>query len=145
MDISTIYTNADLEETGVWFDYRDDSQVLVASLANGKFQRYSDHLRKPYERQRQIGALGVDKETELLCKALARHVVLDWKNFEKDGKPLPYSEKAAFQLLMDSRVFRNDMVSFAAENEAYRIEKAESAEKNSVSTSGLTSKSDKKN
>lgn len=135
MDVNTLMTDATLEEDGVWLPYRGGSQVRIASIGSRKFQTYKTALEKPYRRQIQMDTLDDKITTDLLCKAMARCVLLDWKGFERDGKPLRYSEKAACDLMTESRAFRNDVAAMAMEEESFKREYVETATKNSAKPS----------
>jgi hypothetical protein len=140
VDIGEILTDDNKVDGGVWVPYRG-AKVKIASWASKKYKRLKDTLEKPYERQRRLGIKNDETdriETDILCRAMARHIVLDWQDFTSKGQPLPYSEAAAYDLLMRSMSFRNDMAVLAADEAAYRLEGEEELEKNSGPASPST-------
>jgi hypothetical protein len=133
MEISDILSDDSKVENGVWVPYRG-ARVKIASWASKKYKRLKDALEKPYERQRRLGIKNdeMDKiDTDILCRAMARTIVVGWEDFTHNGKPLPYSENAAYDLLFKSLTFRNDMAVLAADESAYRLEQEAELEKNS--------------
>ncbi|MDH3377783.1 MAG: hypothetical protein OEQ39_12615 [Gammaproteobacteria bacterium] len=123
MKISTFATDLDLEEKGVWVDIGDGGKLLIARLGNPRYQEAVRRLSKPHKTQIRNKTISEDLSDELLLKAMAESILLDWKGLEDDkGKVIKYSTETAFQLLRDLRDFRNLVVELATEQAAFRRE-----------------------
>jgi hypothetical protein len=130
MDIDNAFANPEAETDGVWIDYRDGSKVKLARLGNKKFRRVYEGLLKPHLRKQRDGTLDSDIENNLVCKAFAKSILLDWDGFTQKGKPLKYSEDVAYDLLVRSMDFRNDISELSQTEETFHLELADEAEKN---------------
>ncbi len=137
MDISNAFAAPELEQDGVWIDYRDDSRIKIARLGNPVWQRRYDAAMKPFRRLERDGKLAADKQTEIICRSYAQAILLDWQSFESDGKPYPYSEDNAYRLLLAHIDFRNEVTELAAmEDHFKRALVADSAKNSSTSSPG---------
>lgn len=132
---------ADLEkvEKGTWVDYAADIKLLVANINNAEYREARQRILKPHTRAIRSGTLSGEKVTELLKPAVARHLLLGWKNLEDaKGKPLTYSPEKALELFKDPACA--DLFLFvletAGDSETFRKEDFQDSAKNSVSASG---------
>ena len=130
MDIENAFADPEAEKEGVWIDYRGGSKIKIARLGNSKFRRLQSAKLKPHLRKYREGTLDDELETNILCEVIAKTVLLGWEGFDKGGKPLKYSEKAATDLLIEHMDFRNDIVDLATKEENFFAEVVEDAEKN---------------
>lgn len=130
MDIETLERDAARMAEGSWFAYRDGARVRVAAIGGAPFQACYAELMGPYRRQRELGLLDEAVEQDLLCRAMARHILLDWEGFAKGGAALPYSEEEAYRLLKRSLLFRDDIAALARDEALFRSRDEERAEKN---------------
>jgi hypothetical protein len=97
---------------GIWCQYDDETEFLIGSVNGRDFERELSKLYRPYHSPGKKHLLNnPDILLSTRCKALSRHVLLGWKGLTDgpDGqeKEVPFSEEAAFQLLMQSAVIRS--------------------------------------
>lgn len=124
--LSKIKRDTNLAEQGVWVNnVLDDVCVKVAAMNNKKYTEEIQRLMKPHQRSYRNNPSFNDIFLDLQNKAMAKAVLLDWKNVEnEDGTPLLYSETAAYNLLKDpeNKEFRDLVISLSEENEVFRKE-----------------------
>jgi len=132
-------TDRALEEEGVWYDVGDGGRVKVARANNRRFRDRFRALARGKERQIQQNILPEDVAEELLCKAMAHGLLLDWSGIEDNGAAVAYSEQAATEMLKRYPDFRRLIDALADNMEAYRAAREEDAEKNSAPSSAGTS------
>ncbi len=135
MEITTDFADPQLSNEGVWMDYRSESKVRVAGIGNPKFISDQERQRNSFSgmRRGRDGRLAADLETKILCKSMAKYILVDWKGFTKKGKILKYSEENAFDLLVGNVFFRNDIAAIASEEGNYLNDLIEEDAKNSGS------------
>jgi len=88
---------------GSWTTYRG-VKLKIARSTNQKFKTVFMRLSKPYQRRLATDMTTTSDEDslrEILCKALANAILIDWGNFVIDGKEIPYTEDNGFSLLMN--------------------------------------------
>lgn len=145
MDIQTAFADPRREVEGVWFDYKDGAQIKLAAMGNNRFTKELDDLLGPTGRRKLAdGRATFAKQTESMCRALARGVLLDWRGFTNGGEPFEYSEENAYKLLLNHKQFFQDIVELADQEAAFRREDVESAAGNSSSASDGTSATSRK-
>jgi hypothetical protein len=132
MDFSEVKVNNALAEGGVWMEHDDTTSFLVARMGNKKFQTYFQKLIRPYQRQFDAGKLSAEKQTDIMCKCMAKTVLLDWRGLTMDGEEIEYSEERAYELLSmeGADEFRDLVTSYAQDAEAYRNDTLEEQGKN---------------
>lgn len=128
MDVTKTFADPDLEQDGVWVEYRDDSRVKLARIGNKRFQRLFEERTRPLRRKK--GFVDPEKETRALCEVISETVLLDWSGFEGAGKSLKYSKETAMELLLRHMDFRDEIVELATQEERYRRQEEEDAAKN---------------
>ncbi len=117
MEITTDFADPTLTENGVWRDYRIDSRIKIAGIGNAKFAADQERQRSSYSgiRRNREGRLPGDLETKILCRSMAKYILIDWEGFTKKGKTLKHSEEVAYELLMANVHFRNDIAAMSSE------------------------------
>src|SRR5690606_17282659 len=102
--LSALKLDTKKEIEGVWVPYRDTGvELKIASLNNPEYERMSRSLTSKFRRTRgreQARSLTSWEQLRLIIPAVARFILLDWKNLEDEGEdgkvvPIPYSEKKA--------------------------------------------------
>lgn len=83
---------------GVWRDFNGAS-LKIASIRSHAFRDNYAFEQKPHKTKIDNGTLPSKIAQELLCRAMARHVLIDWKNVSSKGVEVPYSVEAAFNAL----------------------------------------------
>jgi hypothetical protein len=135
-------TNKELEENGVWVEFGDGVQLLLARIKSQRSLSAKKAAEKPYrEVLRNASRMGKevteDIQTRIALNWLVNGVVLDWKEVtDRTGKKLKFSPDNARDLFEDLPDFLDDVV-FAASSQATYQEAADrEAVGNSVATSG---------
>jgi uncharacterized protein YpuA (DUF1002 family) len=127
--LSKIKRDANAAENGVWVNcVIDDICVKVAAENNKRYTDEIQRLMKPHQKSYKNNPSFNDIFTDIQNKAMAKAILLDWKNMQNDdGTTLEYSEAAAYTLLKDpeNKEFRDLIMSLAAENEVFRKEVAD--------------------
>ena len=135
MEITTDFADPKLTDEGVWREYRNDSRIKIAGIGNAKFAADQERQRNSYSgiRRNREGRLPGDLETKILCRSMAKFILIDWEGFTKKGKILKHSEDAAYDLLMGNVFFRNDIAAMASEEGNFLMEIEKEDIKNSPS------------
>ena len=109
---------------GSWFEV-DGQRFLVARHDNHRYQEALEALRKPHKRAFDKGEVSAGVVTDIICKAMARALLLDWDGVtDPAGNAVPYTHDAGYQLLRDSPEFRELIAGFAREESAFFAEPA---------------------
>lgn len=104
MKLNRIRQDLDKASKGVWLPYVEDVELLIGSTSQQKYQNYIRRATKPYQNLIRRDQMPDDKAREIMVRGAARYLLLDWKNLQNDdGSPLPYSEDAAYAILIDQR------------------------------------------
>jgi len=103
--------NAGPRETGVWFDVDKEKYpgfaMRIASIENRSFKKKYARLTFDAAKKSVSDQLPADVTGKILIEAMIGTILLDWKGLENQGKPLPYSEYNAREILSQSEVLRN--------------------------------------
>ena len=128
MDLSKEFgIDDDLAESGRWFKVDDDgTELLIAAIPNRAYDRF---LELPRRRAQEIGKSVPQATYE---EALARTVLLDWKNLSYESAPLASSEANRLSMLRKFWRFRDQVMTFARENKNFQRQADEDEEKNSL-------------
>lgn len=93
-------------DDGVWVDY-DNSSFLIAYASNARFLRIKQRLEQPYRRKIDAGTIDPVDQRDILVKAIAEGLLLDWKNVTNvNGEPAPFTKAAAIKALTYDEAFR---------------------------------------
>ena len=132
MDFSEFKVSATASEDGIWVEHDETTKFLDARMGNKKFLTMFNKISAPYRRQMDANKLAVEKQTELMCRCMAKHVLLGWEGLTNNGKEIPYSETTALELLTTEGAdeFRDLIASYASDNEAFRTQEMEGQAKN---------------
>ena len=114
---------------GTWETFQG-AEFLIASTSNFAFQEEFQKLQRPHQRQIDKGTLSPEISSEILCKAMATHVLLDWKNVEADGKEVPYSKEAAYRALKEHDELRSFVQEVAMDTTYFKVKQEEKEVKN---------------
>lgn len=115
-----------LQDQGVWTEFAG-SKFKIAHAGNMLFQRTLNRLQLPHRRQIERGNIDPAVSHDILCKAIAKGLLLDWKDVVKsDGTQVPYSEEFGAQALKNNTDLREYIQEFASDLENYRIERINS-------------------
>lgn len=119
-NLNSIDNNA--KSNGKWVDL-EGSRFLIASINSFSFQDRFDALQKPHKRAIDKGTLPPETSNDIMCKALAYAVLLDWEGVEADGVPVEYSRENAVRALKDNDELKSFVVEIASDISNFRAEK----------------------
>lgn len=114
----------DKKESGVWLEYMG-GEFLIASGSKMAFQRTLSRLQQPHQKKIDKGILDPEISQQILCKSLARHILLDWKNVGAKGKELEYSEENAAKVLASNVDLRSWVSDASLDMDNFREEALE--------------------
>jgi len=121
MDLKKAFaTDKKLELEGVWHDLGEGAGVLIARIGN---RRYQNALNKTLADNRTMiktGLMSEEAAEKDLCEIIADTILLDWKNIDDDGQPLPYTKENAVAMLIKYPDFRVLVVDLAGISDNYR-------------------------
>lgn len=121
MDLSKTRVDVARTKRGEWvkgIPGLGDIEVMVRGSNSPQFRLAQAKAQRaiPREARREGGLIDPEAADAALGAALAEGVLLDWRNVEDGGEPVPYSAAKALELMTDPEmaVFR-DGVAWAAE------------------------------
>lgn len=101
-------------DEGIWKEFRG-SKFLIAHLTNMKFQRALAKHQQPYRKKLENGTLDPKVQRNVLAKAMAEGILLDWKDVvNKEKVATPYTPEAALVALVKSSDLRDFVTEVAA-------------------------------
>jgi len=118
-----------LELNGQWFVLNNEKQPdgsiieVAVKIARTNNSRYRELLRqklRPIQQSLQKGFFDGDSGDPILIEVMAKTIVLDWKGFTENGKPLAYSVEKAQDMLTKYKDFRNWVATNADDMQAYK-------------------------
>lgn len=138
------FTDADLENDGVWVDFGQGLEVKIRRADCRISREVFRRLYKPYRKMEAAGnPIPDDDEVLIRAKWTAEALVADWKGVtDRKGKAVKYDADnlaAAVDLLVDARDFQKLINEYADEQETFRAQAVEQAEKNLPTPSASTS------
>jgi len=87
---------------GVWVELGNGAAIKVARAKNPKVNAFLQKELAPYRQQIQIGTLDPAILEDITYKAVAKHILLDWRGIlSTERKEIPYSVETAEQFLRD--------------------------------------------
>jgi hypothetical protein len=117
-------TTAERESSGVWADF-NGGKFKIAHTNNMVFQREITRLQSPFRKKIDKGNLDPKIQLDIMCKAMARGILLDWKNVGAEGKEVEFSEESAINVLSLNSDLREFVQDYALDLENYRDEELE--------------------
>lgn len=136
-DIAEFRTDSDKELEGVWiyFDDEENAGALIARAFNENFNKQFRKLPRGLQHRANAQTLKPGDDIKVWSKLLAATILLDWKNFTYDGKPIKYTKEVAAKILADEPNFRDFIWRTANEEHLYHKEEKEVDVKNSQPSS----------
>lgn len=135
-------TSKELEENGVWVDFGDGVQLLLARIKSQRSLAAKKAAEKPYrDVLRTASRLGKevteDIQTKIALDWLVNGVVLDWKDVtDRSGKKLRFTPDNARRVFDDLPDFLDDVIFAASSQQTYQETADREAVGNSAATSG---------
>ena len=125
--LNLVKTDPD-KEKGVWVPYELDIELKIARVGNAKFDELVRRLAEPTLKEQRAKAKKMAEDPlgdEIIMKAAAKHLLVDWKHIEdEEGKPIKYSAAKALELFQDPglRDLYKFVMATSGESERYRME-----------------------
>lgn len=131
MDITSAFaTNTDAELNGTIVEY-GDAKFTIARKGSAAYRKL---LSKLYKQHRVLLEGKSDaaeaKSDQILAEVISKTILLGWENVSSKGKPLPYSQEAAYDLLLNLKEFRNFVDEASGDLERFKLIQDETDEKN---------------
>lgn len=108
MSLYSLYsTDNSIETEGFALEIWDGENCIKFAIAraggaNRKFANALESGMRPHKEAINRGKLSDEVAEDVLTKAIAKHIVVNWDNVvDRDGKEIEYSPEAAYQLLSD--------------------------------------------
>ncbi len=129
----TFDADVSLIDQGAWVDYQN-SKFLIAHMSNLKFQRALARLQQPYRRKIESGTMDPEVSKNLICRAMAEGILLDWKDVRSSSGEVnvPYTVEAGYTALFRNPEFRDFVSDFAMNLSNFRSEAVDSLGKASL-------------
>lgn len=109
---------------GTWHNFLG-GEFKIASINNFAFARAYAALQRPFQRQIDKGTLDPAVAQELLCRAISKHILLDWKGVGDGETEIPYSPETAYNALMNNPELRSFVQEVAIDVGNFRAEEEE--------------------
>jgi hypothetical protein len=124
-DLGKVRINVDLSTEGVWLPYIEDIELRIARNGN---PRYEECVQRLVQNNPDL----TRAESEVVDRAMAETVLLDWKNVQVNGEDIPYSVEKAYEFLSDPelRDFRSFVMVQSTTCKQFLKKTQEDAEKN---------------
>jgi hypothetical protein len=134
VNIDSLATDTERERGGRWADY-EGIGVRLARMNNEDMDSFIRVEADEWRQRHSGGRLDEAAQRAIYLKAVATHVIRDWRDMERDGAPLPYSPETALALIKAPgfKDFLQWVERESTRAAAYRVEARKDAEKNSPS------------
>jgi len=118
-DLNDFSLDPEAVRDGVWIDFGGGASFCIAPFDNQGFEEMFRQLNKPYV---DLGKKAdEDEQEEILCRAMAMHIVRGWKNVYRGDEPVVFSIDAAFELLTTVPRVRSKIISEAQKLDNYKL------------------------
>lgn len=117
------------QKDGVWATL-GESSFKIAHIGNLKFQRILNRLQAPHRKEIAKGTLDPGISKKLLSEAMAKGLVLDWKDVvDADGKDVPFDEGICEKCLYNNDEVRDFVQEFSQDMANFKTEELEEERK----------------
>ena len=122
-DLNDFRLDDDAVQNGVWIDFGGDASMKIAPFDNPEFEDAFRKANKPYS---DLGRKPNDDEQEdIMCRTMANHILLEWKNVFEGEEEFLYSKENAYKLLIEVPRVRAKVITEAQKLENYRAKARE--------------------
>lgn len=130
MDLSDFDLSDTLSIEGRWVPVGKTGRLKIARMNNEKYREYVKKQTKPYRSAIRAGTVDDELMTEIVVRAMARHILLDWEGITEKKVPITYTIEKAEELLRTKEPFRELVASLATDQQLFQEAEVEEAEKN---------------
>ena len=100
MDIFELEIDEEKAEQGVWKAIGEGNiEICYRSPTSQTFIDTQKRLERPFLQQIRKKTLTPEKQLELLHESIIQGGIIDWRNIEYKGKPLPFTTEKCRQLI----------------------------------------------
>lgn len=126
-----------LRDDGIWRDF-NGAQLLIGRAGSTDFLQCKDELERPYRKRIDRGTLSASKQRELNTKAIAKSILLDWKNVEDEsGNAVPYDDDIGYTALSNDPDLLEFVIDVSVDNDNYALaQETKTAKKSQPPKSG---------
>ena len=135
--LSEIKIDKTKAEEGVWFKHHMGFEFLVARLGNQKYKDFLAKLARKKGRRLMRGTPDIALAEDLVRQAVARHIVLDWKNIEdEEGALIPHSPEKCLEIISNPEydILYREILEFAQDEDEFCEKIMEESAGNSANT-----------
>lgn len=128
MKLSSIKTDLNAADSGIWFNLDETAKVKIAKWGNKAHAAYIRELGKKHGRKNNQGLVSDEQATKLLAGQW-EFIITDFEGFEDDdGNPIKYSSQLIIDLALNEEYkdFFSQIESISRDAENYRKENIES-------------------
>lgn len=134
MDIDNLFAvDVDACDEGVWFNYDENIKLKIRSVESEKYQSALENASRAAAKGMRTG-VELPKEVRhgILRRAVADHLVVDWKGMKSGGKNLSFSPDVLYKVIAQKKyaTFYGWIIECAGEVANFEQEKAAEEEKN---------------
>lgn len=127
-DINEFKLDAGAKASGVWVEFGDSAAFKIGAFDNPNFTSAFRKATKPYS---DFGrTIGDEEQVEIMCRCMADHVLLDWRNVFDGGAEFEYSRDNAYRLLKELEWIRTKIITEAQKLENFKAAAREETEGN---------------
>lgn len=135
---SMFKTDKEAEKNGIIVDYGEMGRFKIARIggANSAFARMMKAKIKRYKYQIDTDTLPEEVDAQISTEVFVKCVLLGWEGVtDEDGNEILYTEENALKMMSDLPDLRKDLSAVAQDYTNFLAHEAETAAKNSASTS----------
>lgn len=123
---SSLKTDRKREEDGVWVPYESSFELLLSRIGNPRYKQFLLKKSKTNMRRIQRGKIDIQEAEDLIKRAMAQTVILDWRGLydEKDVE-IPFSKEEALLALREDDDFYEEVFAIAQDRELFRNDELE--------------------
>ena len=112
-------------EEGVWTEF-EGAHLLIASSAGMAYQKKMARLYRPHRKAFERGNMDPEVARSVICKSIAGALLCGWRGVgTSDGNELPFTDDAAYNVLLNNEDLREFVQEFAGDVANFRAESAE--------------------
>ena len=133
MDISKLLPSRDLASQGKWLTFvppTDPEESFEVLLAYGLRSLQEETEKRFAAKRRELEGRNLTpaERSEVTVRARVGTILLDWRGLESNGKPLPFSEDAAYNLMVSYPAFEFFILNEAGDVRHFQNKAADNSE-----------------
>jgi len=119
LELSSLFTDPEKENAGVWVTYASGFEVKIARLNSKKYKEFMLRIGKDRARSFENKTMDPDEADNIMREAIANTILLDWRNMYDKGKPVPFSKELALEIMEKSYDFYKELFHLCQERELF--------------------------